>query len=307
MGHQLAPGCGVEILMTGKLIAWILGLALAAMPFISEAEAGSSMRMIDTKTGSEVCLSEMAEDLGSYDAVMFGEFHDQPALHELEVQLMSALLAHRQLALSLEMFERDVQPQVDAYLADSISEKQFLSESRPWENYVNAYRPLVELAKERSCRVLAANVPRHYAAQYARSGNLEGLDKAMMAEHTYAPEGAYKERFFEVMAENVSKGGMTVPESRYQAMYQAQCLKDDTMAESISRYMSRHPEQLIYHVQGEFHGSGHLGAAQKLEALHPGIRLAVIAPVKREAGQSDEALLAKFRHFGEYLVIFAAE
>ena len=53
----------------------------------------------------------------------------------------------RPVALSLEMFERDVQTVLDEYLAGLISERHFLLSSRPWKNYETDYRPLVEYAR----------------------------------------------------------------------------------------------------------------------------------------------------------------
>lgn len=336
--------------MLKKFCVAALGLAIFALPPVCQAQAGAGsenvqqLKIIDTADGQEVSAETMADKLTGYDVIMFGEFHDQRVLHELEADLLEVLLqkipaanAHTSgnieqpdiavqakmaaqsgeaeenfggktsLVLSMEMFERDVQPQLNSYLAGDISEEAFLAQARPWPNYNTDYRPLVELARLAECDVLAANVPRYFAAQYAKSGNLDGLNKEWMAEKTYTPEGAYKERFFQAMEENSAAGGMALPPSRYQAMYQAQCLKDDTMAESISRYMEAHPSALVYHVQGEFHGSSHLGVAQKLQALQPQVKIAVIAPVKREKAVSDAEFAEEYRQWGEFLLIFTPE
>ncbi|UQT38864.1 ChaN family lipoprotein [Acidaminococcus intestini] len=53
------------------------------------------------------------------------------------------------LVLSLEMFEKDVQASLDAYLAGRMTEMEFLKVSRPWPNYERDYRHLVEFAKRR--------------------------------------------------------------------------------------------------------------------------------------------------------------
>ena len=50
-------------------------------------------------------------------------------------------------ALSMEMFDRDVQPVMNEYLQGFIREKNFKKDSRSWSNYRD-YRPMVEFAKE---------------------------------------------------------------------------------------------------------------------------------------------------------------
>jgi uncharacterized iron-regulated protein len=71
---------------------------------------------------------------------------------------------------SLEMFERDVQIVLDEYVKDLITEKKFLDDSRPWNNYKTDYRPLVEYAKQNKLPVIAANAPRRYINMVSRGG-----------------------------------------------------------------------------------------------------------------------------------------
>jgi uncharacterized iron-regulated protein len=49
------------------------------------------------------------------------------------------------------------------YLAGSIQERDLLRDARPWPNYTNDYRPMVELARSRGLPVICANAPRRYA------------------------------------------------------------------------------------------------------------------------------------------------
>ena len=70
------------------------------------------------------------------------------------------------------MFERDVQDILDAYLKGKISEKKFLKQARPWPNYLEDYRPLIEFAKKKGMPVIAANLPRRAAAAVAMANKL---------------------------------------------------------------------------------------------------------------------------------------
>ena len=64
-----------------------------------------------------------------------------------------------------------------------------------------------------------------------------------------------------------------------EAFYRAQCLKDDTMAESILDHHRRYPDRKIIHYQGDFHSRYRLGVVEKLQALAPELKILVITPV----------------------------
>ncbi|GFR42151.1 hypothetical protein Agub_g3003 [Astrephomene gubernaculifera] len=77
----------------------------------------------------------------------------------------------RRVALSLEMFERDVQCVMDEYLAGVLTEADLMKDARPWPNYSADYRPLVLAARQAGARVVCANAPRRYVSLVGRSGS----------------------------------------------------------------------------------------------------------------------------------------
>ena len=292
----------MNIFMTAGLA--VFTAVLLPLSF-GKAEAAAGAAIYDSATGEEVSVDTLSKKLpGKNRVVMFGEFHDNAAVHSYEAELLKKIgeSYNGKVMLSMEMFERDNQDKMDAYLAGKISEEKFLSESRPWANYATDYRPMVEYAKSKSWPVLASNIPRSYASHYAKKGNLDGLDSRWLPEKTYAPSDGYQKRFYAVMAEMPSVG-MKVPPMMYEAMYKAQCIKDDTMAESINRELNKDSELFVYHVQGEFHGAYHYGVAYKLQQLRPGTEIIVITSVARETGKTDAELVREYKDQGEYLVI----
>jgi uncharacterized iron-regulated protein len=125
-------------------------------------------RIYDTRAGRFIALPDLANAMANADVVFFGEQHDDPATHRAELSYLAELGARRSdVILSMEMFERDVQPNVDAYLAGTISDSAFQAMSRPWPRYTSDYRPLVEYARARGWRVVAANVPRRWPVSSA--------------------------------------------------------------------------------------------------------------------------------------------
>lgn len=278
----------MEVLMTmirclKKVLA---ALCLAAAPFA--ASAAEPAQVVDTETGKTVSVTDAASRLASYDVVVLGEFHDSMAIHEAELAFLKALRRENgpSQILSMEMFERDTQSLLDDYLAGRVTEEAFLKGSRPWPQYRDAYRPLIEFAKGEHMTVLGGNIPRRMAAVLAKTGSLDNVapeDKKWLPRKTYAPEGQYKTDFMAAM-NGMAAHGMPINPARLTWMYEAQCLKDDAMAESIADELTAGKDVHILHLVGEFHSHNRMGLVAKLQALAPKAKIAVLAPVKTEGG-----------------------
>jgi uncharacterized iron-regulated protein len=245
-----------------------------------------------------IAWPEAVAILGQGDVVLVGEQHGDPETHRVELATLQALVGTgKPVALSMEMFEADVQPVLDAYLMGAIDEGTFLAQSRPWPNYKSDYRPLVEYAKAQRLPVIAANVPRPLAANVARE-DFEGLATLPweQARHAAIPSfldgGAPWQRFQKAM------GGHGEPASGAMwRMYAAQSLKDATMARSIAIALTTLvPGGRVLHVQGRFHSDYGAGVPAYLRPLLPDrtLRIFTVVPVATAAAatQQDKAGLA---------------
>ena len=243
-------------------------------------------------TGEQTTFEGMNAILTRLDVIFFGEQHDDPQTHRAEALVLEAIgRSSRPVIVSLEMFERDVQPALDAYLTGRISETDFMVASRPWPRYATDYRPLVELAKERGWPVVAANVPRPIASGIARRG-LAALDSLSPAERLHAareiscPTDAYRSRFMEQMRSHspgsgpAPQAGDTLPTAVAERFYLSQCVKDETMAESIVEARRRAPgNAIVVHFNGAFHSDFALGTADRVHRREPGWGAGVITAV----------------------------
>lgn len=253
--------------------------------------------MIFDKQSKLITVKQMAENLKDKDVIFFGEYHGEAISHQLELKLLIELYAlNPKIIVSLEMFERDVQEHLDNYLKDKITEEDFLAQSRPWPNYAKDYRPLVEFAKQNGLTVLAANVPRRYAALIAKNG-ITALDELPPNEKEYISENLvvlndeYKRNFIATISG--SKFGNEdngAPTELLDKMYAAQCLKDDTMAESIIKALDKNADHLVIHYNGDFHSRKYLGTVQKVQLLAPDLSIAVISPVYADKGFSGQEI-----------------
>lgn len=259
--------------------------------FLTLALASSGCRTVDARTvdiatGEKLLTSELAARLDDVDVVFLGELHDSDEAHELQLELTEALLERRgDVIVSLEMFERDIQAHVDLYLAGEMDEAAFLASSRPWPNYAEDYRPVIELAREHGLTVVAANIPRPLAAEVAR----EGLDQVRyqwwMPRDVETPPGAYRDNFVDAMGGH----GAELDMDRF---FAAQAVKDEAMAESIELAMVlAGPEPpIVVHWNGRFHSDYGLGTVERLLRRRPELRVAIVTTVREgtaEPGVAD--------------------
>jgi uncharacterized iron-regulated protein len=223
----------------------------------------STYKIYDTKKKKEISIDDIIKDFANADVLFFGEEHDDSIGHMLEAQVFEK--AHKaygkKIALSLEMFEADVQIILDEYLSGLILEKNLIKEGRAWKNYTD-YKPLVEYAKANSIPVIAANTPARYTNAVTRNG-LEFLPKFSRATYIWLPPsvdtatGKYYEKFLEIMGGHGVMPGMHI--------YQSQNLWDATMAYSMYKFFQKNTDKKVLHLNGRFHTDEKLGIPAQLK------------------------------------------
>ena len=249
-------------------------------------------RVYDTRQKGFSDFEAMLADLTRADVVMVGEQHDDANTHRLELAILEGLMRRRvPLVIAMEMFERDIQPALDGYLAGTTTEEQFLKESRPWPRYATDYRPIIEFARTHRLPVIASNVPRRVATDVSKTGlgAIDGLggDRGLAARELACPtSGEYYERFQQAMGGHPPSGDPKAADiqQRNDRFYLAQCVKDETMGESIAQAFEKHAARraTIVHVNGAFHSDYAQGTAAAAGRRMSGRRIAVVSVVPVE-------------------------
>ena len=256
--------------------------------FVLQAPSYIPQRVYDTSRQSFSDFEAMLADLAKADIVFVGEQHDDPATHRLEAAILDGLRRRGvAVVLSLEMFERDAQPALSAYLAGKATEEEFLKTSRPWPRYATDYRVLVETAKTERWPVIAANVPRRYASDVAKGGRaaldvLPAADRALAAKDLACPrDEPYFDRFADNMAKHPMPGSekLSAEDKRAQTerYYDAQCVKDETMAEAIAAGVPESGRGTLVHVNGAFHSDFGQGTVERVRRRLDGRRVAIVS------------------------------
>lgn len=219
-----------------------------------------------------VGVQDIVNAMENHDVLFFGEEHNDSVGHYLEHTILEAMFNQykTQITLSMEMFDRDVQPVMDEYLQGSIREKQFIKDARVWSNYKD-YKPMVEFAKANHLQVVCANAAGRYSSLAVRGGMkaliaLPEASKKFMAPLPYdTASGKYHDKLVEVF--NQDMGG--APPMLGFNMVMGQSLWDATMAYSIASYLKKHKTQKVMQVNGRFHSDEGFAVVTQLKNYRP--------------------------------------
>lgn len=282
--------------MNKKYIALLCGVAVLALIAGIVLSGGFSCGKdipaykIYSYDGSASSMSRLVSAAGEADIVLFGETHNCPVAHWLELELTKALWQKDSsgLVLGAEMFERDNQQQVDDYVARRIGSDELVEQARVWDNFWTDYEPLIFFARDHSLKFVATNVPRRYAA-YVKDNGLEALDSLPESDKAYMaplpiPFEASEEsdQMFALM--RMMSGSHSDGPSYYA---EAQALKDATMAWSIAEAFAEgcpdgSPVRQFIHYNGNYHSDNRGGIVPYLEGYLPGKRIVTVCCVRQD-------------------------
>lgn len=260
--------------------------------------------------GKAITYSKLLKQAAQADVVLFGELHNNPICHWLELQLTKDLYGQKkgQLVLAGEMFEADNQLALSNYVQGSITDKEFAKQTRLWPNYDTDYRPLVEFARANKIPFIASNVPRRYATLVARQG-LAALD-TVVNKQWLAPLPltvdltlpGYK-GMIEMMSDHrmggPSHGGASDNSANFA---RAQAIKDATMAHFILQNWQS--GKTLLHYNGDYHSKNFEGISWYLHQQQPGLRILTISSVEQE---SVRKLLVENRSTGTVILAIPSD
>ncbi len=236
--------------------------------------------VIYTSNGKKTSFDKLEDATEGKELILFGEFHDNPISHWLQLELTKELFEENgaNLQLGFEMFEQDQQELLSQYLTGNLTAKQFKDTMRLWPNYETDYAPIVEFAKTNKLFCVASNVKRKYASLLFKKGR-KALDtlsaevKAQMAPIDFKVDSSlsqYREVF-------IMGGHMGV--NMGMNMVESQAFKDATMAQFILANPGRKAGTVHLHFNGAFHSDFHQGILWYVQQKQPNIRVLTISTV----------------------------
>jgi hypothetical protein len=154
----------------------------------------------------------------------------------------------------MEMFQRPFQKALDDYIEGKIDERKFLKNTeyfRRWGFDYNLYRPILQFARSERIPVVSLNMRQEMVDVVFRGGldSLSEEEKEFLPSQMDFSDDAYKERLKKIFREHEH-----FRTSNFDFFYQAQILWDETMSESVDKFLRTHPSYQMVVLTG----SGHL-------------------------------------------------
>jgi uncharacterized iron-regulated protein len=252
-------------------VTLLLALLINTAPSLI-AQDKPAYRIFDAD-GKEVRYDKMIKSFEKADVVFFGENHNDPISHWLELQVLKSLYENNpQLTLAMEMFESDNQLVLNEYLKGTIEEKHLLSEAKMWDNYNTDYKPLVDFAKSKKLPVVASNIPRRYANLVYRKG-VKAIDSlSAEAKQWIAPMPVEIDLSLPGYKSMISAMGPHASSGSAENMARSQAFKDATMAYFLLKFKVGQ----VYHINGSYHSKNGEGIIWYLKKAQPNLKIATI-------------------------------
>ncbi len=200
-------------------------------------------------------LEDVIEGVSGKKIVYVGEYHDQYAHHEVELEVIKGLYQKdSKIAIGMEMFQKPFQKVIDDYIAGAIDEREFLKKTeyfKRWGYDYTLYKPILDFARDEKIPVVALNIRREIVDKVSKSG----LDSLTEEEKKEVPQGMdlsdnkYRDRLKKAFNRHKGSG-----EKNFDFFYQAQILWDESMALSVDEFLKKNPDYRMVVLAG----SGHL-------------------------------------------------
>ncbi len=234
-------------------------LLILMLPFLAMKSDKPAYKVYNGK-GHRVDYQDLLKAAKKSDIIFFGEMHNNPICHWLELELTKDLYAEKgkNLVLGAEMFEVDNQLLLNEYMSKMIRKKDFEAEAKLWPNYKTDYAPFVDFAREKGLKFMATNIPRRYAAIVNFNG-FEGLDSINAMERgLMAPPPIKYIDTLECYANIAKNIGGGMPAHMTMNLGKAQAMKDATMSHFIIK-SGAFDGKTILHFNGSYHSDNYQG------------------------------------------------
>ncbi|MFQ5687095.1 MAG: ChaN family lipoprotein [Candidatus Scalindua sp.] len=205
--------------------------------FPAEVNAGD---IVHVATGEKITFAQLADSLDGARIVYVGEVHSNRESHKLELQVLKEFYKRNygNIAVGMEMFKRPHQDILDKWTGGEISEKDLLFSTdwdSEWGYDYNNYKGIMDFIRDNKIPVVAMNIKRGFQKKISRNG-IKGLSEE---EKETLPEidttDVYHRKYLERL---MKEHGDTDMSEAFERFYLIQCVWEDVMADSISKYLS---------------------------------------------------------------------
>lgn len=210
-------------------------------------------------------LDGLLDRIADRRVIFVGESHDRYEDHLNQLAIIQGLHARgKSLAIGMEFFQQPYQSAVDAYIAGTLDEAEFLRQTQyfdRWRFDYRLYRPILRFAREQGIPVIALNLEAELTRRVGEVG-IDGLtpeERARIPADIERDDPSYRERLEAVFAMHPSERAQDL-----EHFIEVQLLWDEGMAERAARYLKEHPDRTLVVLAGSGHVEYGYGIPKRL-------------------------------------------
>ncbi len=221
--------------------------------------------------GDLISFLQLLKGLEPSSVVFAGETHDQIDHHQNQVRILQGLIEKgKDVVVAMEMFERSQQPILDQWTEGKLTEEEFLKEVKwetTWSMDYNLYKGILDEAKNHRLKVLSLNIERDLVRRVGQEG-ITGLSQEDRAK---LPEMDLRDKEHRKYIASIYKSHQGDSAKDFENFYQAQCLWDEAMAETLSRFLgsSEGKGKTVLVIAGSGHVAFDFGIPKRLYRRTP--------------------------------------
>jgi uncharacterized iron-regulated protein len=211
-------------------------VCLLTISYTGFSMASSDSFILDLYLGEPVPEEVMLDDVSSVRIIYVGEVHTIARHHEFQARILRELSNRNiNLALGMEMFTADQQPILDLWQAGKEDVSALIRElgRDQWTN-LKDYEAVLTTARESNIPILGLNATDKLVKKVAR----EGLASLSEEQKKHIPEHVEKMNpLHDRLLRLRLKVHKAFQEKALDSIVEAQSLRDETMAWTLSRYL----------------------------------------------------------------------
>jgi uncharacterized iron-regulated protein len=192
--------------------------------------------ILHVPTGIEVTQAQLLDFLGSARIVYVGETHSNLLHHQVQLTILQELSKRfpGRIAVGMEMLDLPVQPVLDRWSRGEMDEKSFMKVWYDnWSQDYDYYKDILRFIRQNQIPLIALNAPDEQVRELSEKG-AEGLSEAARKNlPDLDPTDPYHRESMKAII-----GGHGHGQKGFEQFYQTMLLWDETMAQTIARYLS---------------------------------------------------------------------
>jgi uncharacterized iron-regulated protein len=228
---------GIAVLMAFSGCATVPRFALEN-PY-GTLEGAKEGEIFHVPTGIKVTKAQLLDMIAGSQVIYVGETHDNIRAHQVQLDIIRGL-AERfpdRVAVGMEFFQRPYQGAMKRWSRDELSERDFLKQSRWYQNWgmdYGYYKPILDYIRERHIPLLALNASAELVKE-VRNHGLDGLSEALQNQ---LPHMDFSDPHHRKLVEAFYKAHPQTSTKSFETFYRVYVLWDEIMAETIANYLT---------------------------------------------------------------------